>query len=141
MRYLLKYSGVARAPQWRPPHKHFRKILSVALFRNIHAALKTLVFLMTFADCTCPSLLPLSIVSSMCCPSPDGLCHTRGWVRMERRDLDCHPRERTLPGGWGRRCQRQVPGGHLLNNASGLGVGAGRRATLKCCRNICSLSF
>lgn len=111
------------------------------LFRNIHAALKILLFFMRFADCTRPSLSPLRLVWSMCSMSPDGLHHTGTWVRAERRDPDCRAHDRALPAGWGRGCQRQVPGGHPLNNASGLGVGAGRRITLKCCRNICSLSF
>lgn len=67
-------------------------------------------------------------------PSSHGVC-------MERCDPRCCPRDRVLPGGQGRGCQGQVPGGYLLNNASGLGVGAGRRTTLKCSRNICSLRF
>lgn len=30
----------------------------------------------------------------------------------------CHPRDHAVPGGPGMWCQRQVPGGHHLNNAS-----------------------
>lgn len=53
----------------------------------------------------------------------DGPHRTGGWVHVKRCDPGCHPRDHALPGGQRRGCQRQVPGGYLLNNASGLGVG------------------
>lgn len=71
-----------------------------------------------FTNCTCPSLVPLRSVLSMCAISPDALHHTGSWACARRCDPKCHPRDCMVPGGPGMWCQRQVPGGHHLNNAS-----------------------
>ena len=62
----------------------------------------------------------------MCAVSPDALHHAGRCVGVGvcvcvsggGCDPECHPRDRTVPGGPGMWCQRQVPGGHRLNNAS-----------------------
>lgn len=71
-----------------------------------------------FTNRSCPSLVPLRSVSSMCAASPDALHHTGSCACAGRCDPKCHPRDSVLPGGPGMWCQRQVPGGHHLNNAS-----------------------